>query len=175
MRLATFVLVLGIATPMLANADPIAELYVHVKHTVQRDEMAIAVVDSIFALDTGSRRLQPALNASCEGIHDHNDWSLRVKTGDSLVFALVKQGGLRLAIPEKGLDIPCHCQCSKPNKSAQLHALFVTPSGLQSKLKSHGMFVKSWPKAIHVKVGWGDDLAEGPAEHPGPWAIRGRP
>jgi hypothetical protein len=145
-------LALAIVVARTASAEPLADIDVHVIRYDKKQEIAIAVVDSIWRLSETKSSADSTYTVTCPITGTTDQWYLRVQRGDTIQVNFSQK---RLSIPSTGIPRTCNC-VGKPRAKPRLHALramFSTSVGLKDSIKVPGRF---GPKKIgfRLRISW---------------------
>ena len=156
-------IVSGLALGRAAHAEPLADLDVHVIRYDSKQEIAIAVVDSIWRLSE-SPSSDSLYTVSCPITGTTDQWFLKLKRGDTIQVDFSQK---HLRIPSTGIPRQCDC-VGKPKAKPRPHvlrAIFSTKAGLKDSIKVPGLL---GPQKIgfRLRISWTDQftwtVADGP-------------
>jgi hypothetical protein len=146
------------AAPPIA-AESLAEMQMHVVQVDRHEEVAYAVVDSIWDAESRVNLTRTGLSADCM-LPGEQSWFARIRRGDTLRFKLVRQGGFRLSVPSTGWPMRCRCPSGARTRAAVLQGAFVRPTGLDDSFRLRGFFGPRKHAGFRLRVTWkSEDLS----------------
>jgi hypothetical protein len=145
-------LVFAIAMVRAASAEPLADIDLHVIRYDKKQEIAIAVVDSIWRLSETKPSADSTYTVTCPITGTSDQWYLRLQRGDTIQVNFSQK---RLSIPSTGIQRTCNC-VGKPKAKPRPHilrAIFFTSVGPKDSIKVPGRF---GPQKIgfRLRISW---------------------